>query len=119
MITTILIFLSIASFVTNFILGWYCRKIIMILSLANQTSDDFFARLNSYIQHLESVYQLQVFHGDKTIRALIMHSKEISEYLKIYSEITSFTRPDLKNTLEELEKKEEIKRELDGYNKEN
>ena len=116
--TIIIIVLSIllvASLVGNAILGWYARKVIGTLTLAGQVSIEFFARLNNYTRHLESVYQLQVFHGDRTIRSLIKHTKEISEYLKAHTEITSFTQPDLLEALEEIERQEEIKREQDGY----
>lgn len=102
-----------ASFVLNIILIWYSRKILSAFTLAGQVSIEFFSRISGYLQHLESVYQMQVFHGDKTIRSLIRHTKEISDYLRAHTEITSFTQPDLLESLEKIQSQEET--ETDGY----
>lgn len=114
-IILILSVLLIFSIIGNIVLGWYCRKIIAVLTIAKQLSTEFFIRLINYVKHLENIYQLQVFHGDPTIRALIKHTKEISEYLKAHDEITSFIQPDLLDILTEIDRQEEVKQEQDEY----
>jgi len=107
-----------ASLVGNILLAWYSRKILNSINLAGQISVEFFARLSGYTQHLESVYQMEVFHADRTIRSLIRHTKELANYLTAHTEVTSFTQPDLLEQLAKIQLKEELEQEQDGYTKE-
>ena len=71
--------------------------------------------LDVYHKHVEQVYNLQTFYGDETLKALLSHSKAVSERVKdfttLFSQIedeepTDTQESDLDDTNEEREEAE-------------
>lgn len=91
------LFISIA---INFILISYVRKNIVKVFVIAEESAEIFTRLDSFQEHLKTVYELPTFYGDETLSGLLEHSKALNEFLSKYDELYSFSQPDL---LEQLE----------------
>ena len=49
---------------------------------------------NSFSQHLESVYNMEMFYGDETLESLIDHARSYDEQLKTFEFIYSLTEND-------------------------
>ena len=89
----------VASIGINIILFWYMRKALSRFSVASEEAAEIFIRLDAYGEHLQSVYDMPTFYGDETLQGLLNHSKEITDFLKKYENVYSFTQPDLENQL--------------------
>ena len=87
------------SLILNILLIWYSRKIVSDLSSQGQQIEELLTDLKVYHQHVETVYNLQTFYGDETLKALLIHSREVSD------RVSNFTT--LFSVLEEMEEQEE------------
>jgi|2_EtaG_2_1085320.scaffolds.fasta_scaffold48146_3 hypothetical protein len=113
MIETIII-ISLAlllSLIVNTILFLYLRKVVVRIFIASEQAAEMFSYLDAYKEHLISVYEMPTFNGDETLKSLLEHTREMSEYLKRYDEVYSFTQPDLEEQL--LEATREAEEEYD------
>ncbi len=95
-------------FITSFIslggiifLYQYIRKVLLVAYVASEESAEIFTRIQSYNEHLQSVYEMPTFYGDDTLQSLLDHTKELTLFFQRYEDIYSFTQPDL---LEQLQK---------------
>ena len=87
------------SLALNVLLIRYSRKIVSDLSSQGQQIEELLTDLKMYHQHVETVYNLQTFYGDETLKALLTHSREVSD------RVSNFTT--LFSVLEEMEEQEE------------
>ncbi len=68
---------------------------------ASESASQIFSRLDAYKQHLKSIYELEMFYGDKNLKEVIDHTKDLIEFMKKYNEIYSFTQPEIEQILRE------------------
>ena len=102
--------LLIASFALNVVLVWYSKKMVNDLSDLSLEVEEVVADLNIYHKHVEQVYNLQTFYGDETLKALLSHSRAVSE------RVNNFTT--LFSNLEDEELAEAQEDEMDDINEE-
>lgn len=96
---TAIILFGICSVLTS-----YIRKKLIPVIVSSEESAELFTRLDTYSNHLQSVYELPTFYGDETLNSLLEHTRNIREYLRRYEEVYSFTQPDLVEVLQEIDK---------------
>jgi|TARA_E500000305_G_C4018913_1_gene237474 hypothetical protein len=73
---TLSIFLAI-SFLLNILLIWYLRRLASQFTFFNENVIVLEEKLTTFDQHLNSVYELEMFYGDDTLESLIKHSKQL------------------------------------------
>ena len=88
------------SILLNIFLISYIRRNIVKVFVISEESAEIFTRLDSFGEHLKTVYEMPVFHGDETLSGLLEHINALNEFLKKYDGIYSFTQPDLIEQLE-------------------
>ena len=90
---TLSIILSL-SFIINIVLGVYARAaIVRLLSVAEELYD-LREMSNSLSNHLESVYQLEMFYGDETLKSLMDHSQSFVEQMSTFEYIYGLIEED-------------------------
>lgn len=94
----------------NALLVLYIRKTIVRVFAASEEVSEILTRLDAFHTHLGSIYEMEMFYGDETLKSLISHLKELMEFMIRYEEVYSFTQPDL------LEQLELAGQEMDGEN---
>jgi len=77
------------SLLFNVMLVWYSRKMVVDLSDLSQEVEEVIADLDVYHKHVERIYNLETFYGDETLRALLEHSKAVSERVKDFTTLFS------------------------------
>ena len=92
--------LCILSITTSVILITYMRRVFMRLYNASEEASVIFTRLDTFREHLQTVYDTPTFYGDETLSALLEHVKGLVEFLLQYEDIFSLTQPDLIEQLE-------------------
>ena len=66
----------------NILLFVYSRNVAQKLVLISQEIDDMRAAVASFASHVKSVYELEMFYGDKTLQALMEHAVSFREYME-------------------------------------
>ena len=98
----ILILLAlIVSILVNIVLVKYVRDNIVKIFVISEESSEIFTRIDSFREHLQSVYELPTFYGDDTLGSLLEHARGMREFLLRYQNLYSFTQPDLLEQLEQ------------------
>ena len=98
---TSIIILSIAlaiSFGLNALSFWYNRTLLSRLAFISNNIDDLIEMITSYRKHLKSVFEMEMFYGDETLKFLLTHTKSLKELLEDYEDVLYITEP-----IEEIE----------------
>ena len=113
-------FTILVSVVLNIFLVWYAKTSltkINTLYTASEETSEIFTLVDTYNEHLQSVYEMPTFYGDETLQSLLDHTKQLVAFLKKYEHIYSFTQPDLEEQLsaasldlEQIEQDEEAEK---------
>jgi len=65
---------------------WFIRNTFQMVREINEDIQDLFDSLFSLQTHTQSVYEMEMFYGDETLKHLIIHMMEIGEKLEDYKE---------------------------------
>ena len=94
------------SIIINVILGIYARAaIVRLLSVAEELYD-LRDMSDSLSNHLQSVYELEMFYGDETLNALMEHSRSFVEQMETFEYIYGLIEEEDDNTTPEEDETE-------------
>ena len=113
-ISIIILTLALAfSVVLNGLFFWYNRTLISRIAFISNNLDDLMQMVTNYRAHLKSVFNMEMFYGDDTLKFLIAHTKDLTDLLEDYENILYITEP-----IEEVEVDDEQQEEqIDGPTK--
>jgi Ran GTPase-activating protein (RanGAP) involved in mRNA processing and transport len=77
------------------------------LNFVSNNLIELYGRLDQFDQHINFIYELELYYGDDTIKNLIRHSRDIRNYMKKYKEVMDL-----------LEEQQTIDEEDDDENRE-
>lgn len=89
MIVTIIILslFLVASMVINGFLIWFNREAVGKLLFVSNNVADTMGLIEEYNEHLESLYEMEMFYGDTTLKGLIDHTKFVSSEMKKFEQV--------------------------------
>ena len=88
---TILTIVCTISLLLNIGLVVYLRAAITRLLLVSEELGDFQDIINSFLSHLDLVYNLETFYGDQTLQNLLAHTTALSEQIELFDYIYYLT----------------------------
>ena len=97
-----LIFFLILSVALNGVLLWYIRKMLGKLLSVSDNMGDLVEHLASYQNHLQQLYEMEMYYGEPSIKNLIVHSGEIIDHVKEFSDVYNLTKERM-DEIEEIE----------------
>ena len=103
-----LILCLIASITANIFLVWYLRVLLGKLLFVGENIGDLVDLLTNYKKHLKTVYGMEMYYGDETLKFLMSHTNSLLEILEDYSDVYSIVefQQDEEEELIEEEKEE-------------
>jgi hypothetical protein len=84
---SLLIIFLVISVVLNGILLWYIRKMLGKLLSVSDNMGNLVEDLTSYQNHLQQLYEMEMYYGEPSIKNLIVHSRQIIEHVKEFSDV--------------------------------
>ena len=57
----------------NAVFFWYNRQLLSRISFISNNLDDLIQLISNYREHLRSVYEMETFYGDETLKFLLNH----------------------------------------------
>ena len=69
----------------------YARAAIVRLLWVSDELGDLQQMINSFSNHLQSVYEMDMFYGDDTLGALVLHARSLDEQLETFEFVYSLT----------------------------
>ena len=94
MMTFFLWLFLLLSIAANALLIWYIKQVIRRVWDLSENMDEIVDLLAEYNSHIETVYEMETYHGDVVIKNLLKHSKEVTETLKAYIDAREIVRED-------------------------
>ena len=88
-----LIIALITSGIGNILLFYYSRVLLGKLLYLGDNLSDLVDMITSYRNHLNSVYEMEMFYGDQTLQFLINHTKSLYELLEEYEDVYTIAIP--------------------------
>ena len=92
-LTNWLIIALFLSILVNLLALWYIRKLLAKVLFVSQNLTDLVDLLTTYRNHLQRLFQLEMYYGDETMKFLIKHTKSLLNVLEDYSDIYLMTEP--------------------------
>ena len=86
------IILSFVSISVNCALLWYNREAVKKIVFVSDNIGDMMGYFKEFQTHLESIYEMEMFYGDETIKGLIDHTKFMVDHIQDFEEVYSLTR---------------------------
>jgi len=87
---------------STILIGWFCYKLVFRLNFVSNNLVELYRRLEEFDQHINFIYELEMYYGDETLKNLIRHSRDLRNYMKKY-----------KDVMELLEDEQIIEEEID------
>ncbi len=86
------------SLIFNVLMYWYSRQLTQKLSFIYDNIGDVSELITNYRTHLKSVYSMEMFYGDETLKFLMDHTRSIGVLLEDYEDpeffVEEFTEED-------------------------
>jgi len=92
-LTSWLIIALLLSILGNLFGVWYINKLLTKVLFVSQNLTDLVDLLGTYRNHLQRLFQLEMYYGDETMAFLIKHTQSLLEVLEDYSDIYKLTEP--------------------------
>ena len=92
-LTNWLVIALILSIVGNLLALWYIRKLLAKILFVSQNLTDLVDLLTTYRNHLQRLFNLEMYYGDETMQFLIKHTRSLLTVLEDYSDIYLMTEP--------------------------
>jgi hypothetical protein len=86
----LIVFLAI-SVILNGVLLWYIRKMLGKLLSVSDNMGNLVEDLASYQDHIQQLYEMEMYYGEPSIKNLIVHSKQILDHVKEFSDVYNLT----------------------------
>jgi hypothetical protein len=84
-ITGILLFLLTISLVIHGAAVWYMINLLKQVKYYDEELTENITVINNFTNHLKSVYELETFYGDETLRHLLQHAQDLTSVFDQYS----------------------------------
>jgi hypothetical protein len=113
---TILILLTVLFAISTTLLGWFCYKLVFRINFVSDNLVELYGRLEEFDQHINFIYELEMYYGDETLKNLIRHSRDLRNYMKKYKDVMELLEDE--QIIEEESNDESTNSEEDEENKE-
>jgi len=90
-----------ASIIINILVFWYMRRVIPRLVFMSRNLEDLTLLIMNYRNHLKSIYQMEMYYGDETLKFLISHTNSLLDVLEDYEDIGLIIMPEESESEEE------------------
>jgi predicted PurR-regulated permease PerM len=87
--TVTVIIILIISILLNIIFVWYIIKLLQEFKFISDDVDGILETVGDFSEHLERLYELELYYGDESLKSLIRHSKNVVEEIKEFETVIS------------------------------
>ena len=85
LISGILILLLTVSLVIHAAATWYMINLLRQVKYYDEELTETVTVINNFTNHLKSVYELETFYGDETLRHLLQHAQDLTSVFDQYN----------------------------------
>jgi hypothetical protein len=75
------------SIIINIFLIWYVVGLLRKLVYVSENIGAFLGVIDEFSDHLQSLYSMEIFFGDETLRGLIEHTEFVTDEIKNFESV--------------------------------
>lgn len=83
-VSIILLLFLVTSSALNLFFIWYGIKLIQQTRYFEEELRETVGVVNTFTNHLKSVYEMEMFYGDETLRHLLRHAQDLTDVFDQY-----------------------------------
>jgi len=72
---------------------WYIYRLLKLLLNTSENIGDLKDTFEEFNEHVQGLYELNMYYGDDSIKALIEHSKIVLQRIQEFEEVYILTEP--------------------------
>ena len=92
-LTLAMVIMLTLSLALNGVFFWYIRKTTSRLLYISENLNDLMSLIAVYREHLRSIYEMEMFCGDETLKHLMNHTNSLYNILDDYEDVVYLTEP--------------------------
>lgn len=85
LISIVLSLALLVSIVANLATTWYVINLLRQVRYYDEELTENITVINNFTNHLKSVYELETFYGDETLRHLLRHAQDLTSVFDQYN----------------------------------
>jgi len=88
-----LVLALLASVTANILAFWYARVLLTKLMFVGENLSDLVDLITNYRNHLKTIYGMEMYYGDETMKFLMEHTNSLLLVLEQYDDVYSIVGP--------------------------
>ena len=88
-----LVLALLASVTANILAFWYARVLLTKLMFVGENLSDLVDLITNYRNHLKTIYGMEMYYGDETMKFLMEHTNSLLLVLEQYDDVYSIVEP--------------------------
>ncbi len=85
LVSGILVLMLLVSIVAHIATVWYMINLMRQVKYYDEELTENITVINNFTNHLKSVYELETFYGDETLRHLLQHAQDLTSVFDQYN----------------------------------
>ena len=77
------------SVMANILAVWYIRKLLQFVTSVTEEITEVVYYMKDYEEHLDRVYNMDIYYGDVTLESLLKHTRKVTEDLQTFISTTN------------------------------
>ena len=73
----------------NILAVWYIQKLLQFITNVTSEINDVVYYMKEYEEHLDKVYNMDIYYGDVTLESLLKHTRKVTEDLEAFISTTT------------------------------
>jgi len=104
---TWMIFFLLLSLTINSVLIWYIMRLVRSCYVSSNAFSEVLLKLDTYREHLKSIYELQTFYGDKELQGVLNHTRELVLFLNDFNGVSVLGGEEMEEFVQKLREEDD------------
>ena len=85
----------VVSILLNLFFIFYLRWLLKNYNFLSENVVSILESTENFSNHLSSLYELEMYYGDETLKNLLTHAKQVAEEIRLYRDVYTLTNEEI------------------------
>ncbi len=93
--TMLISVILVLSILLNLFFIFYLRWLLKNYNFLSENVVSILESTENFSNHLSSLYELEMYYGDETLKNLLTHAKQVAEEIRLYRDVYTLTNEEI------------------------
>ena len=93
--TMLISVILVVSILLNLFFIFYLRWLLKNYNFLSENVVSILESTENFSNHLSSLYELEMYYGDETLKNLLTHAKQVAEEIRLYRDVYTLTNEEI------------------------